>query len=42
MAVELEHLGNFEQALAMFTRVKEMAVESPAFLCLVEKGIEEV
>ena len=42
MAVELEHLGHFDRALKLFARVKGIAVDSPAFLCLVEKGIAEV
>ena len=42
MGVEFEFLGQLDKALELYTRVKEMAVDSPAFLCLVDKGIAEV
>ena len=42
MAVELEHLGYLQKALELFLRVKGMAVDSPAFLCLIDKGIVEI
>lgn len=42
IAVELEHLGKFEKALHILYRVKSMAVDSSAFLCLVDNGIAEL